>query len=299
MSLRATWKSLPGNLRGAALITFAGVFVTIEAMILRFLTPETGSALTALARAITQFGFGLLMVIPLGPWLRGARTARPWLQVARGLTSLTAWWLYYASVRELGLALATVMTFTSSLFVVLLARPILGERVGAARWIATAAGFGGVLLIVRPGLLPVGAGIVMALGSSLIGAASTFLNRALTASERTETIMLWVGVVTLVGAIPAAAIEGRLPGWHDTLLLALAATIGTGCMWLFIEAYRHGEVSALQPFGYLKLVSAAIVGWFVFAEWPDIWTWIGAAVIVASALALAQIEIRRARTSRT
>ena len=85
------------------------------------------------------------------------------------------------------------------------------------------------------------------------------------------------------------------PGWHDTLLLALAATIGTGCMWLFIEAYRNGEVSALQPFGYLKLVSAAIVGWFVFAEWPDIWTWIGAAVIIVSALALAQIEIRRAR----
>ena len=50
-----------------------------------------------------------------------------------------------------------------------------------------------------------------------------------------------------------------------------------------------GEISALQPFGYLKLVSAAIVGWLVFAEWPDIWTWIGAAVIIASALALSQI----------
>ena len=295
MSLREGWRALPGNLRGAGLIVVAGVFVTVEAMTLRFLSPETGSVLTALARALTQFGFGLLMVIPLGPWLRGARTARPWLQVARGLTSLTAWWLYYASVRELGLALATVMTFTSALCVVPLARPILGERVGAARWAATVAGFGGELLIVRPGVAPVGAGIVMALGSAMIGAASTFLNRALTASERTETIMLWVGIVTLAGAVPAALVEARLPGWHDAALLALAATIGTGCMWLFIEAYRAGEVSALQPFGYLKLVSAAIVGWLVFAEWPDIWTWIGAAVVIASALALAQIEIRRAR----
>jgi drug/metabolite transporter (DMT)-like permease len=283
MSLRESWRALPGNLRGAALIVFAGVFVTVEAMILRFLSPETGSVLTALARAITQFGFGLLMVIPLGPWLRG------------GLTSLTAWWLYYASVRELGLALATVMTFTSTLFVVPLARPILGERVGAARWIATAAGFAGVLLIIRPGVLPIGWGIVMALGSAMIGAASTFLNRALTASERTETIMLWVGIVTLAGAVPAALVDARAPGWHDALLLALAATIGTGCMWLFIEAYRHGEVSALQPFGYLKLVSAAIVGWLVFAEWPDVWTWTGSAVIIASALALARIEVRRAR----
>ncbi len=293
--MREAWRRLPGNLRGACLITIAGIVVTFEATTLRFLSPEVGGALTAFARAAAQLVFGLLLVMPLAPGLRGARTSRPWLQVARGVSSLISWWLYYGSVRELGLALATVLTFTSSLFVVVLAGPILRERVGGARWIATAAGFGGVVLIVRPGLLPVDAGVAMALGSSFFGAFSTFLNRTLTSSERTATIMFWIGIVTVAGALPAVILDGRVPGPRDAMLLALAASIGAACMWLFIEAYRHGEVSALAPFGYLKLVSAVIVGWFLFAEWPDAWTWTGAAIIVASALVLARIEARRAR----
>ena len=292
--MREAWRRLPGNLRGAVLIVIAGVIVTFEATTLRFLSPEIGGAMTAFARSAAQLVFGLLLVISMGPRLRGARTAHPWLQAARGASSLVSWWLYYGSVRELGLALATVLTFTSSLFVVLLAGPVLRERVGLARWLATGAGFAGVVAIVRPGVLPLDAGVAMALTSALFGAVSTFLNRTLVASERTETIMFWVGIVTVLGALPVVLLDGRAPGPRDAALLALAASIGAGAMWFFIESYRAGEVSALAPFGYLKLVSAVIVGWFVFAEWPDAWTWTGAAVIVASALTLARIEARRA-----
>ena len=118
------------------------------------------------------------------------RTGRPWLHLARGLTSLVCWWLYYRSFQLLDLALATTLTFTTSLFVVALAAPLLGEKVGVRRWTMTVIGFAGVVVASGATGFVLAPGVAIGLASSAAAAALVFLNRLLARSEATSTIML-------------------------------------------------------------------------------------------------------------
>jgi drug/metabolite transporter (DMT)-like permease len=218
---------------------------------------------------------------------------RPHLHLARGLVSLMCWWLYYRSFRELDLSLATTLTFSTSLFVVALAGPVMGETVGARRWITTLFGFVGVAIAAGALSAQVEPGVVIGLGAAALGAALVFLNRLLARSEATLAIMVWIGVVTTLGSIPLAALDWRPLGAGDFGLLLAAGVVGTTGMFLTIEAYRIGGVSALAPFPYARLPIAAAAGWLLWGEAPTTEVLIGGAVIVACALAATGPERRR------
>lgn len=289
------WRALPGNIRGAALLALAALVLTSETVLLRWIDTAVPVTVYTSARALAQLVLGTILVLSLGEGWRGARTRRLPMQLFRGAASLVSWQLYYFSFRVLDFAVATTLNFTTGLFVALLAGPIMRERVGAWRWAATVIGFLGVLLVVRPGgggSLP---GIAAGLCSALCGVAIVFSNRSLGLSDRTETTMFWVGVVTLLGALPPALLDWRPLGAADLALVSAAAIIGAAGLWLILLAYRVGEASALAPIPYLRLIFAALAGWWLFGERPDPWTAAGCATIVASALLLARAEARRRR----
>lgn len=289
------WRALPGNIRGAALLALAALVLTGETVLLRYISAEVSVAFYTSARSLAQLVLGTILVLSLGEGWRGARTRRLPMQIFRGVSSLVSWQLYYFSFRVLDFAVATTLNFTTGLFVALLAGPVMRERVGAWRWAATVIGFLGVLLVVRPGGGGSLVGIAAGLGSALCGVAIVFSNRSLGLSDRTETTMFWVGVVTLLGSLPPALLDWRPPDGGDLALVALAAAIGATALWLILLAYRVGEASALAPIPYLRLIFAAIAGWWLFGERPDPWTAAGCATIVASALLLARAETRRRR----
>jgi drug/metabolite transporter (DMT)-like permease len=111
-------------------------------------------------------------------------------------------------------------------------------------------------------------GILVGLLSAAGGAVIVFMNRVLSRTEPTGTIMAWIRIVTTLGALPVVAL-----GWQPLAPAVLALLVATGflgaCgMWLTIEAYRVGEVSALTPVPYLRLVVAIAAGWLIFAEVP-------------------------------
>jgi drug/metabolite transporter (DMT)-like permease len=279
------------NLRGALFLCAAAFVFTVEAVLLRTLGHNASTTQIVLFRCLAQIALVSGWVIAS----RGAilRTRRPGLQVLRALASLAAWWLYYLSFRLLDLALATTLTFATSLFVVALAAPILKEKVDGTRAVATLVGFVGVAIAAGLGRVSIEPGVIFGIGGAISGAAIVFLNRALTKSERTSTIMTYIGVVGAVATVPVAVLHWTPLTSFELMVGFAIGGLGAVGMWLTIEAYRVGEVSALAPVPYIRMIFAIVAGWVAFAEWPAGYTLAGAGLVVASALVATRAEVRR------
>ncbi len=283
--------AMTGNLKGAFLLSAAALVFTLEVVLMRYAQVHASTGQIVFFRAAAQLAVAVLWVLATD--VRHFRTGRPGLQVVRGLASLATWALYYLSFQLLNLALATTLTFTTSLFVVALAAPLLGERVDAFRVWATVIGFLGVVLATGVGAGLLQTGVLVGLASAAIAAVLVFLNRLLVRTEATVTIMFYIGVVTVLGTAPFAALQWQPLPFEGFVLVAATGSLGAFGMWLTIEAYRAGEVSALAPFPYLRIVFAVVAGLALFAEVPDWRTLAGAAVIVGAALAVTRSERRR------
>ncbi|HEY0116415.1 MAG TPA: DMT family transporter [Allosphingosinicella sp.] len=213
------------------------------------------------------------------------RTSRPGAQLARSVLGLGSMALGFSALALLPLAEASTISFAAPLFALALSAPLLGERVGAARWLAVAAGFSGVLIVVRPGGgdLPL-LGILVALGAALGVALVTVTLRSMSRTESTQTTVLWFTLFSV-------AVTGALMPWfgraHDgttwLLLVALGLFGGVGQIGL-TASLRFAPIATLAPIDYLQLLYAVLFGWLLFGTQPALTTWVGAALIIASVL---------------
>lgn len=255
---------------------------TADVTTLRFLSPDVPFAQIIFFRSLCQ-----LVIVAL--WIAFSRPAliysARWPKLLlRGLTSLVCWWLYYASFQTLNLALASTLTFTTSLFVVAMAPFVLRERIGIQRGLTTVLGFVGIVLASEVSGLTVETGVLFGLGSAFAAAILIFQNRVLARTEHTATIMFWIGLVASVGTLPAAVEGWRELVLADGLLLLTAGTLATLGMLFTVEAYRFGEVSALATFPYVRILFALAIGYFIFAEAISLRELFGAAVIITCGL---------------
>ena len=266
------------NRYGAVLLLAAAAVFTADVTVLRFLNPDVPFALIIFSRSLCQ-----LVIVAL--WIAFTRPAlfcspRWPMLIVRGLTSLICWWFYYASFQKLDLALASTLTFTTSLFVVIMAPFVLGEKIGLRRGFTTILGFLGVVLASGATSLTIKTGIIFGLGSAFAAAILIFQNRVMTRSEHTATIMLWIGLVATLGTLPGAVVLWTGLSVGDGLLLLTAGTLATLGMFLTVEAYRFGEVSGLATFTYARILFALIIGFLIFAEVATLRELVGATIIV-------------------
>jgi drug/metabolite transporter (DMT)-like permease len=278
----------------AAALSFAAAALFVaETVFVKLLAGTVPVTTIVLVRAAAQ----ILWVLPA--LARGGfavlRTSHPLLHLMRGLFSLACWVLYYWSFQHLDLATATVLSFTSVLFVTALAGPVLGEVVRWRRWSATLVGFAGVVVIARPGSCGLDPAVAVALVSALFGAGIVLTTKQLSRTERTDTIMVHIGLVTFAGALPLALPALTLPEPWQAGWLALMAVAGPAGMQLWISAFRLADASVLAPLSYVRLVFAGIAGLMLFGERPDGWTVAGSALIVGSALYITRREAALAR----
>lgn len=238
----------------------------------------------------------LLIFMPRHGW-RIAIPRRPKLQVMRGLFGITSSILYFTGLASISLATAAAISFTQPLVVTALSAPLLAERVGLHRWGAVVLGFAGALIIIRPGLGGEAEWAALLLvGSACCTAIYQIITRKLAGQDHAETTNIWSGLVGSVVICALVPFTWRTP--EDAAVWALFLSlglIGGTAHYLLTKAFERGPASLLSPFNYLQLIGASIIGYLLYQQLPDAWTWLGAAVIVGAGLYIAQRESRQRR----
>jgi drug/metabolite transporter (DMT)-like permease len=212
------------------------------------------------------------------------RTARPLAHLGRSLIGIVSMTLGFSALALLPLAEATTISFGAPLFALALSAPLLGERVGKAKWVAVAFGFTGVLVAMQPGGdLPL-LGTAVAVGAALGVALVTVTLRSISRTESTQTTVLWFTLFV-------TAVTGMMLPWfgqsHDAatwlLLVGVGLFGGVGQIGL-TASLRFAPIATLAPLDYLQLVYAVLFGWLLFGNQPALTTWAGAALIIVSVL---------------
>jgi drug/metabolite transporter (DMT)-like permease len=219
--------------------------------------------------------------------LKRLRTARPGLQILRGLLLAGATLLYFTSLTVLPLAEAAAIGFVMPLFLALLAVPMLGERMDGARLAAVLVGLTGALVIVRPGAALFTPYALLPVGMAICNALYQILTRRVAGIEHPLTSLVWgaiVGAILFSFFLPFAWVTPTDP-WHWTLLavIGLLASIGH---FTLIKAYDYANATAVAPLFYTQLVWVMLLGWLVFGDFPDGWSMVGMGIIVGAGIYL-------------
>jgi drug/metabolite transporter (DMT)-like permease len=276
-------------LRGIALILASTVFLGTSDATSKYLSATLPSIEIAWIRFLV---FALIMVpamLPGSP-LFALRTGRPDLQGMRAVALLGSSLLFISGLRYLPIAEASATSFISPLFVTALSIIFLGESVGLRRWLATAVGLIGVLVILRPGSGAFHAAAFFPVVSALAWAGTLVMTRMLSGKEAVITTMTYsaiVGFAILSALVPTVWVT---PSWYDILFGILIGVASTAGQWIVVLAFRYADASVLAPFSYTQLLWVSILGFIIFGEVPDVWTITGAVFIVASGLYTAHRE---------
>lgn len=279
-------------LAATALFTFMGALVKLVGARIPF--TEIMCFRAALALPVV-----LVIVLRMGQGLHLA-TQRFGQHVLRAITGTLAMGCSFYALTLLPLAEHTALTFTTPLFVTILAIPLLGERVGVHRFGAVLLGFAGILVIAlgQGGFaapadrwLMIGAGVALLHG--LFSALTTLLVRSLSATERSTTIVLWQSL--LMTAVTAATLPfvWVTPTRDELLLLVAIGLIGGVAQVLLTEAFASAQVSSLGAYTYTGILWAVLLGWWIFGAVPGWATFLGAGLIVVASLYILHREIRR------
>lgn len=279
----------------AALLMVAAAAVTSMQGLLIRVAADSGIHAFEIAFFRSFFGFVAMAVVVLATTRRVPRVTALRALGGSSLFHLMAMLSFFYGMAMMPLAESAALTFTAPLFGTLAAALFLGERVHARRWIAILVGFLGVLVVLRPGMVPVGIGPALVLFSTVAFAGVTVLVKRMTATEATTSVVFYQSLFVSVLTLPAA-----LPVWTtpDPTMLAWLALIGalSTVGWLcFTRAFALADASALLPLEFTRLPFVALLGYLAFGEVPDVWVWLGAAVIFASGLAIAHRENAAAR----
>jgi len=227
----------------------------------------------------------------------GLGTERLGLHFLRALIAGTGQILVFYSLIMLILADATVIQFSRPLFMTVLAVLILHEAVGWRRWAATTVGFIGVMVVVRPGDGAIDAGWLVGLSAAFLFSVGLILIRRLSSTEPPSRILFYYHVFGALLIAGPAIWVWKTPTPEEWLVLIMVGVMTTIAMVCFVRGFAVGEASILGPMEYIRLVYAAALGYIFFAEVPGQWTWIGSAIIIASALYIARNEAFRIRGS--
>lgn len=265
------------------------------------------TAMAGLLKALAQRGFsesemiffraaaGFLVLAPVamaGGWRRWA-VRRPWQVMLRCLYSTLGFFASFYAFVHLPLAQAQAITFSRTLFVVVLAALVLREQVGWRRWAAVAVGFCGVLVMTRPGGAAFDLATLAALTASFFFGLAIVTVKDLTRDHSTLTLVLWTNAFTTLVGLPFALGAWVTPGPADFVLLIGLGLAGVGAQSCYVRALSYGEASAMGLIDYVRLPLAAAMGFVLFAERPDGLTLIGAAVVIGSTVYIAWREGRR------
>ena len=300
-SLLLRGAALSAPVRGALYMTAASFLFAVMNGAIRLLGDGWGAAAgegmhpfqIAFLRNVCALSFML-------PWLmrhgrEGLRTQRLKIHLWRSGIGLIAMLTWFSAITYLPMAEAVALNFTAPLFATAGAALILGEVVRARRWTATAVGFLGMLIILRPGFTEFTPLMTLPIIAACFMAGSMLLVKSLSGTERPAAVVLYMNLLlTPLSLVPALFVwQWPTPTqWGLGLFVGFCAAVAHNAL---TRAFSLADASAITPFDYARLPFVALVGYILFGEVSDIWTWVGAAVIAGAAIYIAHREARVAR----
>ncbi|MFN3642914.1 MAG: DMT family transporter [Gemmobacter sp.] len=284
MTAPARASAAPDNRLGILLMVATVLCYALQDGVTRFLAGEYSTVMVVMIRYWFYAAFVLALASARPGGLRSVATVQPRLHLARAGLHVGEILAIVASFVAIGLINTHAVFAVCPLIIAALAGPMLGERVGLARWIAIGAGFLGILVILRPGSDLFSIAAALPLGSAAMFALYSLLTRLATRREEAFIAFFWSGVL---GAAMTTAIGiwfWAPMGTRDWGLTVLNGGLAVLANWLMIRTYAVAEAAAVQPFSYLLLVFIAILGVTVFGEVLDAATVIGGGIVVAAGL---------------
>lgn len=285
------WDLLPVNIRGSIWVTLAALTFTLMAGVIKTL----GARLDSFEISFFRCLFALIVTFPFalreGP--AAFRTQHLGLHLARAGVGVLAMFCGYYGITKLPLADVTTIGFTRALFMIPLAVLFLGEKVHLARWTATAAGFIGVLVMLRPGGEGPVFAVLVALAAAAFTAGGIVLIKKLSETEHPVTILVFYNFATTLVSFPTIFPVWTAPTLRELVLLGVVAALAGIGQFCTIRGYADSEASAVVAFGYSRMIFALGIGFLIWGEIPDLWSLGGAAIIVASTLFIGLREARR------
>ena len=228
-----------------------------------------------------------------------AKTNMPFLQLGRGILLGAQVILAAYQFAELGLVNTHVVFASYPVFVTLFSIPILGEKVGWARGLAVLSGFLGVLVIVQPGSSVFDPMSLLPLLSAAMFAMYNIMTRYVARSDSGETSFFWTGIGGLLISSLIGPFFWSMPQGMDWVWMLILCITGAGGHYTMIKALEIAEASSLQPFSYLQLLFASMIGVFVFGEVITVPIVVGGGIIVAAGLFTIWRERRKSQLPAT
>ncbi len=272
----------PG-LRGIALLMTAVFIFALMDTTAKYLGRSYALPEVIWGRYFAHLIFMLVVFAPrLG--LRIFHTRRLGLQALRSLMLVLCTGFFFAALNYLPIAEATAIGFISPFLVTLLSGPLLGEHVKRAQWLAVAAGFSGVLIVIRPGGGLLSYAALLPMATALCYSLYQILTRKLAASENPVVTLFYTALVGGVVSTAVLPFYWVMPAPVDCGLMLLLGIAGGVGHYVLIRAFERTPASVLAPFGYTQIVWVTLLGYLVFGNFPDMVSLLGMAVIVCSGL---------------
>ncbi len=245
--------------------------------------------------AWSRFAFQALYLLPLvATGVHGLRMPAQWhLHALRGLFIATATLLFFTAITHMPVADAIAIFFVEPLLLTLMSPFFLGEKIGWRRVSASLFGFIGALIIIQPGQSAFDWRAVLPLGAALCFAFYLVLTRKLAQRTDPVTVQFFTGVAGCIALSLALGLGTFLDIEFLTIstptpsqwgLMALLGAIGCVGHLLVVQAFRYHDASLLAPLQYLEIVSAVLLGWLVFSDFPSETTWLGIAIIIGAGI---------------
>lgn len=260
---------------------------------IKLLTPHYSVIEIVWARFTGHFLTMIAVFLPSAGW-RVFRANRPAIQITRSFLLLGSTVFSVSGIGYVPLATASAIGFSSPIIVTALSVPLLGESVGPRRWSAVLVGFVGVLIVVRPGAGQLTSATLLLLCAAACYALYQVATRRSSQHDSPETGIIYAALVGTVATSLIVPFDFELPHrWLDAAIMASLGVFGGVGHYFVIRAFRLGPAALIAPLGYLELVGTTTLGFLVFNNFPDAWTWVGAGLIVASGVYIALRERRR------
>jgi len=271
-------------LLGILFMLTAGSLFPVMSGLAKLMSRDYSSEQVVWARTVSHLLFALALVVPRHGW-GIVRTRRPGVQFLRSLLLIGSTFLFFSALRFVPIAQAASISFTAPLIVVLLAGPMLGERIRLSRVVAVTVGFLGVLVVIRPGAAVFQWASLLIVGSAACYAIYQILTRRVAGIDRPETSLVHSALVGSVLMSLVVPFSWRTPdAWTDVALLGSLGVLGGLGHYFVARALLHAAANVLSPFQYWQMVGSVMVGWWLFAEVPDAFTWLGSALIIGAGL---------------